>query len=181
MKSKLIANPNMSRYFLIHAWQDYAIDSIMCPVITLSPYQRVLQMRKKRQPPPKPQQKPASQPLEIYEPTPKSLVKLPAEIHLQIFSYLDECTSCCLGLTCKTFYAIHHKKHPVTDPACASYGERFETVYLYELLNGFMSRSWCFHQAKMSGYWENDFQTEKLEMEIDCLKAKLYRSYSTYF
>jgi hypothetical protein len=35
----------------------------------------------------------------------------PDEIVLEIFSYLDPCTSTCLGLTCKQFYAIHTKIH----------------------------------------------------------------------
>lgn len=36
-----------------------------------------------------------------------SLYTLPAEIHLEIFSYLHSVYSTCLGLTCKKFYPIH--------------------------------------------------------------------------
>lgn len=37
--------------------------------------------------------------------------KLPPELKNMIFGYLDECTSTCLGLTCRDFYAIHRSFH----------------------------------------------------------------------
>jgi hypothetical protein len=50
----------------------------------------------------------------ITPPCISALQALPAELHLKIFSRLDECASACLGLTCHRFYQIHHCTFPRT-------------------------------------------------------------------
>jgi hypothetical protein len=40
-----------------------------------------------------------------------TLQSLPTEVHLEIFSYLRDANSACLGVTCRQFYAIHWGLH----------------------------------------------------------------------
>jgi hypothetical protein len=40
------------------------------------------------------------------------------ELQLKIFSNLDQCSSACLGLTCKRFWSIHSHTYPITSLIC---------------------------------------------------------------
>lgn len=112
--------------------------------------------------------------MKIYDPTPKSLDKLPAEIQCLIFSYIDdECTSACLGLTCRSLYEIHHKEYPVTDPftRCYVYGK--VDIRLYELLSGSMGIKWCLKIAKDVGYLEFEESVSGMARESEKRRAEI--------
>lgn len=67
------------------------------------------------------------------------LTSLPQELHLHIFSYLDQCASCCFGLTCKTFHSIHKHTYKWTSLLTETKLSRGrESVYLYHLLQEFI-------------------------------------------
>jgi hypothetical protein len=53
--------------------------------------------------------------LRLRKSPPGQLQNLSSELHLNIFSYLDECSSICLGLTCKPFYLIHKSAYSKVD------------------------------------------------------------------
>jgi hypothetical protein len=82
---------------------------------------------------------------DLYEAPPTSkFVDLPPEIHVLLFSYFDRCTSTCLGLTSKYFYATHRWGEAgsyLTD-SCEIPNpiSRWcpKTIYLYELLREWM-------------------------------------------
>lgn len=62
---------------------------------------------------------------------------LPAEIHLAIIERAHPCTSVCLGLTCKSLYAMHKAVHPHV--SLLSYWDtKADLGHLYELLNTWM-------------------------------------------
>jgi hypothetical protein len=71
-------------------------------------------------------------------------VDLPPELHVLLFSYFDRCTSTCLGLTSKYFYAIHlscETKSYLTDSCdIPNPISRWcpKTIYLFELLGEWM-------------------------------------------
>lgn len=64
---------------------------------------------------------------------------VPNEIALEIFKYLDPCTSTCLGLTCKKFYAIHTEIHGKASMFYRVQLDGGEYLYLFELLHGWMN------------------------------------------
>jgi len=67
------------------------------------------------------------------------LTTLPPELHLHIFSYLDQCASCCLGLTCKIFHSIHKHTYKWTSLLSRTkLGEERESAYLFHLLQEFV-------------------------------------------
>jgi hypothetical protein len=53
----------------------------------------------------------------------------PAEIHHEIFSYLDPITSSCLGLTRKSFYEMHRLNYPIAVPL-----QFFTDIEVWEIL-----------------------------------------------
>jgi hypothetical protein len=63
----------------------------------------------------------------------------PNEIALEIFKYLDPCTSTCLGLTCKKFYAIHTEIHGKASMFYRVQLDGDKYLYLFELLHGWMN------------------------------------------
>jgi hypothetical protein len=79
-----------------------------------------------------------------------TLSTLPAEIHHEIFSYLDPITSTCLGLTCKTFYKMHCLNYLVAVPLqfFSTDIEVWEILFqrqLFQLLQGWMGPKYEVH------------------------------------
>lgn len=73
---------------------------------------------------------------------------MPPELHLELFQHLDTVSSICLGLTCKTMYAIHYKKHgkvTLHDSRTREYRpywKRPKNPFLAELI-----KDWMAHQG----------------------------------
>jgi len=53
---------------------------------------------------------------------PPTLTTLPLELHLELFEYLDICSSVCLDLTCKKLWAIHSQDYKVFPISSTSFG-----------------------------------------------------------
>jgi hypothetical protein len=58
--------------------------------------------------------------------TPATILNLPTEIHLEIFSHLNPGASACFGLTCKKFYSIHRSIHGTVSLYTDNYSELAE-------------------------------------------------------
>jgi hypothetical protein len=96
---------------------------------------------------------------DLYEAPPTSkFVGLPPEIHVLLFSYFDRCTSTCLGLTSKYFYATlrwgEARSHlmdfcEIPNPISRWCPKR---VYLYELLREWMGSD-MHYVAEKQKFW----------------------------
>jgi hypothetical protein len=96
---------------------------------------------------------------------------LPPELHVLLFSYFDRCTSTCLGLTSKYFYATHRlgeTKSYLSDscdiPNPISHWCP-KTIYLFELLREWIGPEMCYVKENKKFWNVLEWNTEMMEME----------------
>jgi hypothetical protein len=109
---------------------------------------------------------------DLYEaPSASKLMGLPPELHVLLFSYFDRCTSTCLGLTSKYFYATHclgGTKSYLSD-SCDMPNpiSRWcpKTIYLFEFLREWMGQDMCYIKEEQKFWNVIKWKAEVIEIE----------------
>jgi hypothetical protein len=109
---------------------------------------------------------------DLYEaPSASKLMGLPPELHVLLFSYFDRCTSTCLGLTSKYFYATHclgETKSYLSDSCnIPNPISRWcpKTIYLFELLHEWVGQDMCYVKEEQKFWNIAKWKAEVIEME----------------